>query len=86
VLLLFLILEFFNIELKWDHNFLEEKSKKWRLKNPQKTFPKLTYYVFFDMLNKLFYLSFFEFFFFFMKRNRYLPSLQKLRNFTELLK
>jgi len=52
--LLFLILEFVNVELKWDQNFLEEKSKKWRLKNPQKIIPKLTYNVFFGSLISFF--------------------------------
>lgn len=66
-LLLLLILEFFNIELKWDHNFLEEKSKKWRLKNPQIFFPKLTYYVFLTCLISFFNYPFLNFFSFLWK-------------------
>jgi hypothetical protein len=46
----------------------------------------VTYNVFFDSLISFFYLPFFEFFFFFMERNMYLPSLQNLRHFNELLK
>lgn len=65
-----------------DHNFLEEKSKKWRLKNPQKIIPKLTYNVFFDSLIRFFIYPFLNFFPFLWKE----IGLQNPRNFKELLK